>query len=462
MRRLALLLLSPVALSSPALAHSAARGFVLLLPTANVIIGGALAVAVSFVIAVAFPDAKFRALFAKSWTIGAVPTLPKPLVSSASAIVLAALVAAGFMGSHDPLANPLPLMVWTLWWGIIVLAHPLFGNLWAWLNPFAGPHAMLTRGRQPPLAMPEGLAYVPALVIFAGFAWFQLVYPSPEDPARLAVVVVAYCALTLGAMLLAGGAAWLRCGDPFAVFLRLLGAAAPLFRPGNAKLLGLRLPGAGLVRLEPLPVAGVLFVLLTLSSISFDAFSNTFLWLSACGVNPLDFPGRSAMLVPNSLGLAASFAALALLYAAAVMLGARLASFRPPFRPLLGSLVFSLMPISIAFHLAHYFTDLLVNGQYALLALNDPFGFGWNMLGLAGHQVTASFLNTASGAQAIYAVQTYAIIIGHIAGVAVAHAIVLRQGLSRMQGLLLELPLAVLMVAYTAFGLWTLSTPAIS
>jgi hypothetical protein len=459
-RRLSAALLLFLALSSPALAHSEARGFVLLLPTANVIIGGAIAVAASFLIAAVLPEARFRALFGWTWTLGTIPAPPKVAVSLASAALLTALVVAGFLGSRDPLANPLPLAVWTAWWGVVVLLHPVFGNLWAWLNPFSGACAVMARGGKPPLPWPERLDYVPALAIFAGFAWFQLVYPSPSDPSRLAVAVLLYAAMTLGAMLLFGAGTWLSRGDPFAVFLRQLGAAAPLFRAGER--LGLRLPGAGLVQLAPLPLAGVLFILLTLSSISFDGFSNTFLWLSAWGINPLDFPGRSAMLVPNTAGLIGGFALLALLYAAAVALGPMLAGRRYALRPLLGTLVYSLIPISIAFHLAHYLTELMVNGQYALLALNDPFGMQWNVLGLEGYQVTASFLNTASGAQAIYTVQTDVIVAGHVAGVAVAHAIALEQKLPRAATLLLELPLALLMVGYTAFGLWTLSAPAIS
>ncbi len=124
-------------------------------------------------------------------------------------------------------------------------------------------------------------------------------------------------------------------------------------------------------------------------------------------------------------------------------------------------MVFSLIPISIAFHIAHYLPDLLVSGQYFLLALNDPLFNGANLLGLEGMQVTTSFLNTMRGAQAIYFVQISAIVIGHISGIAIAHLIVIDMRLTRPQALRLELPMAILMVFYTAFGLWILSSPSI-
>ena len=39
------------------------------------------------------------------------------------------LVGAGHLGSRDPLANPLPLFVWTVWWIGFTYLHALFGNL---------------------------------------------------------------------------------------------------------------------------------------------------------------------------------------------------------------------------------------------------------------------------------------------------------------------------------------------
>ena len=79
------------------------------------------------------------------------------------------------------------------------------------------------------------------------------------------------------------------------------------------------MPGAGLLALPPLPLSGVLFVLLTLSSITFDGFANTFFWLSRVGINPLDYPGphgadgreyAGACSAPSSLLAAVFFGAV--------------------------------------------------------------------------------------------------------------------------------------------------------
>jgi hypothetical protein len=76
--------------------------------------------------------------------------------------------------------------------------------------------------------------------------------------------------------------------------------------------------------------------------------------------------------------------------------------------------------------------------------------------------VTASFQNTASGALMLVSAQTGAIVLGHVVGVAVAHAMLADQGLPKARLLKLELPLALCMVAYTGFGLWLLAAPSIA
>jgi hypothetical protein len=455
--RVATLVLFLVASAPPAFAHSSARGFVLLLPTHYVIIGGTLAVLATFVAISLLPDRLFHRAVQAGLDLIQINASLSAAISLLSAAILIGLVWIGFTGPYDPAENLLPLAIWSLWWVVIVLAHPLFGNLWSFLNPFSGIHA-LTR-MKPPLTFPERLNYVPAIVLFAVFAWFQLVYPAPEDPPRLAMVVSAYAALTLIAVFTFGAEAWLTKADPFGVFLTQLSAAAPL-RLG--KHLGLCAPGADLVRRPALPLAGTLFVLLTLSTISFDGLANTFLWLSGIGINPLDYPGRTALVPANTLGLAASFACLAALYFVCVWAGWHWAGKPGSLSGHLGRFIYSLIPISIAYHFSHYLSDTLVNLQYLVLALNDPFGTGANLLGLGQYHVTASFQNTSSGTFALYVAQTVAIIAGHIIGVGVAHAMVAQEELPRALARKLEMPLTALMVLYTSFGLWLLSTPSIS
>ena len=451
MKRLAAACLILLTGALPAEAHSAARGFVLLLPVNLVIAAGAAAVLLSFLVLSALPDR----FFAGQESTTSRTDTPSVIPSLLTAAVLGLLLWIGFTGPHDPAENLLPLSVWTLWWVVLVLLHVVLGNLWRWLNPVIGLHRLLGAPR-PLAAYPQGLDYWPAVAIFLAFAWFQLVYPAPEDPPRLAAVVSVYAAGTLVAVVVCGPEAWLGRGDPFAVFMTQLAAAAPLSRDG------LRWPGQGLLSHPALPVSGTLFVLLTLSAISFDGFSNTFLWLSGIGVNPLDYPGRTSLMTANTLGLLLGFALLASAFLAAIALGKNWSGTPPSTTVLAGRLVLSLIPISIAYHFAHYLGDTLVNLQYVLKALDDPFETGASWLGLGEMHVTASFLNTAAGTTTIFTLQVAAVLLGHVIAVVVAHAIAVRVGLKGQALLRFELPLALLMVGYTAFGLWLLATPTVA
>jgi hypothetical protein len=454
MKRAAICVATLTAGASPALAHSSSRGFVLLLPTQYVIISGSLAVLATFAFLLLRPA---RAACAKQDSGTERPFSPAASpYSLLSAAILAFLIYCGFAGPPDPAENLLPLVIWTVWWMVIVLLHPVFGNIWRFINPFTGicAFAGLNGGRLGTL--PTRLAYWPALLIFAAFAWFQLVDPAPEDPRRLAVIVSAYALITLAAVFLFGAGDWLGKGDPFAIFFGQLAAVAPYAR-GK-----LRPPGRGLIELAPLPVAGTLFVLLTLSSISFDGFSQTFTWLSALGVNPLDYPGRTALMAANTFGLAGAFGALAVIYAGCIWLGWLWSGNRSHFASVLGRFVLSIIPISVAYHFAHYVSDALLNLQYLVLALNDPLGLGADLLGLAGWHPTASFQNTAHGALVIFALQSAAIVAGHLVAVAVAHEMASDESGNRTAAAKLETPLSVFMVLYTGFGLWLLATPAIS
>lgn len=452
-----------------AFAHGGESGFVLLLPTGYYLFGGAVAVAASFLLISLAPARAVGRIARARLPLATLPNFSPAPTSLLSLALLSALVAAGFTGSREPLGNPLPLTVWTMWWVGITLLHPLLGNLWASINPWTGLYRLLDSlagGRLRGIARgyPDWLGYSPAILLFFAFAWFELVDPAPDDPERLAMAIIAYWLLTLVGVFIFGEAAWLARGEPFSIFFRLLGALSPFLieplpdRPGRRQLL-LAAPGAGLLEREPLPLSGVLFILLTLSSVSFDGLAKTFWWLGLGGINPLEFPGRTAVIGRNTFGLIAAFIALSAVYWCAIRLGWIAAGMRGQLRSALGSFVYAIIPISIAFHFSHYLTALLVDGQYALIAASDPFGAGADLLRFTHEHVTTSFLNTYDGVRTIWNLQTAAIVIGHVAAIVLAHALALKHFGSGRAAAISQIPLALLMVLYTLFGLWLLSTP---
>jgi hypothetical protein len=471
---LALCLFLVAGLSGPALAHTAERGFVLTLPTGLYIAGGAVVVGVSFLLVALVPAANLRRIERTAWRVGHVPEHLPTTVSLIAFLATIALVLAGHYGTQDPLANPLPLAVWTLWWVGVTMAHALFGNLWSALNPWRGPYALLGRlpgaarwVERPPLRYPGWLGCWPAVALFLGFVWFELIFTVPQNPEILAKVVAAYFLLTLLGMLLFGEAVWMRQAEAFSVFFRVVSWLSPLNgRPDKCRAdwereVFVTLPGLGLLRVRPLAASGVAFVLLMLSSVSFDGLSKTYWWLARIGVNPLDFPGRSAVALPNTWGLLATFVALMACYGVVVSLGHLLAGRPARLSDSLRGDVVAIVPIALGYHFAHYLSVFLVDVQYAAITFNDPFGRGWDLFGLGHAHVTTSVLTNFDSVRLIWRCQIASIVVAHVVAVAIAHLIALRRVPRRRTAIIGQLPMTALMIAYTQFGLWLLSAPAI-
>jgi hypothetical protein len=447
---------------SPAWAHAGERGQVLLLPTELYIAGGALAVALSFAAMAMLPQRPLSKGIAIR--LAAIPAgLPK-ILSTASFLCLFLLVLAGWLGKPDPLSNPLPPALWTLWWVGLTVLTAFFGNLWRILNPWIGPYCVLRPKAAAPFVYPSVLGCLPALLLFLAFAWFELVYPTPQDPSRLAMAITLYSLVTFSGLFLFG-TVWLDRGEAFTVFFSLVATLSPARwetarQDGRVSTLNLHWPGAWLLARPPLGASETAFVLLALSTVSFDGLSRTFAWNSLLGVNPLEFPGRSAILLPNTLGLLLCFAALSIAFLAALMLGRVLARNRS--RAIdTGSYALSLLPIAIAFHFAHYLPSLLLDWRIALRALADPFDRGWDLLGLSRIRMSSPVALDHATVTLIYNLQTLVIVLAHVAAVVAAHRLALAAAASRREAFIMQLPLTLLMIAYTVFGLWLLSTPVI-
>jgi hypothetical protein len=387
-------------------------------------------------------------------------------MSTASFLLLALLLLAGLTGAPDPLSNPLPLVVWTFWWvGFTILAAGA-GNLWILLNPWIGPCALILQGRsEPPFRYPSILGCWPAFALFFAFAWFELVYPTPQDPVRLAAAAIGYVLLTFMGMILFGRV-WIERADAFTVFFGLVSLFAPVrwadqpSKPFGAVKLILGWPGSAIRESPPPTFSEAAFILLALSTVSFDGLSRTFAWNAWLGINPLEFPGRSALLMQNTLGLLLCFAILASAYAGTFLLGHAI-SRMPIDHAMMRRQVLSLLPIAIGFHCAHYLASLLLGWKHALRALSDPFARGWDFLGTAALRPSSPMALDFETIGLIYNLQTLVIVLAHVAAVYLSHRLARASGYSRGRVLLVQLPMTFLMILYTIFGLWLLSTPLV-
>ena len=441
-----------------ALAHASEQGFVLLLPTDVYIMAGVASVALTVILLALMPPRWAQGIF---HPISCAPRLSSSfhhVTSCASALLLAALVWLGIEGPRDPLANALPLFVWTIWWVGLVSVQGLIGNIGAGSTRGTGPIAVLAQltGMRALWRYPRWLGFAPGIVIFLAFAVLLLADPAPADPARLAVFVGGYWyAAALGIVLF--GPRWLIRAEALTILMRSYARVGLLGRQGNRLAFGV--PGWKIMARPHVPLGLAIFILILLGTGSFDGLNETFWWLGLLGINPLEFPGRSAVIPQTILGLVAANTALIAAYGLCIWLGLRIARAQIGFGAAFCLFAPSILPIALGYHVAHYLTSFLVDGQYALKAMNDPLARGADLLGLGQFYVTTGFFNTQATVRTIWLSQAGAVVIGHVIAILLAHALALHAFADTRRAALSQAPLAVFMVLYTFFGLWLLASP---
>jgi hypothetical protein len=381
------------------------------------------------------------------------------VLKALSAFLLFVVFVAALIGEPSSAVNIAPTFVFVLFWLGVVVLQVLFGNVWSVLNPWravADGVAWAWRAAglawEPPLTYPERLGRWPAAVTLFCFAAMELAYSEPANPRALALAIALYSYTMWFGMAAVGREAWTRGGDGFAVYFGLLSKIAP-FGEHNGRLV-VRWPLTGLAgRLE---TPGTLaFIAVMLGSVAFDGFSRSSMYqnLRARLEEPyiLDAPG-TAELITTLLNLGTLVAAVLVVagaYRLAVLIAERQTrtegSLVPDFLP-------SLIPIALVYAVAHYFTLLLIQGQYAIPLASDPLGRGWNLF----HTIHYSPNLAPISPNNVWYVQVGALVAGHVAGLCVAHdrAVTI---LPERDALRSQYAMLGLMVLYTVGGLWLLS-----
>jgi hypothetical protein len=334
--------------------------------------------------------------------------VPDVVVRALSSAVFVLVLAAAIAGRDEPSRNLAPVFVYVWFWVGLAFAHALLGNWWATLSPWDTLARFLGIGERTRRPYPKAWGVWPGAILLTGFLWMELVSPAGANPRSLAWGIGVYTVITMAGMATFGREQWNRSGEAFAVYFGLLSRMAVLARRDDGRVM-LRPPLSGLPGLEPRPGL-VAFVMVIIGSTTFDGFSGTSTWLSWTG-------GLSGMglAVAGTAGLLATILAVSMAYVLAM--GAASAVARTPWHPLAVRFVHSLVPIAFAYVAAHYFSYLLLEGQGGIALLSDPFGFGWDLLGTATRAINFTLLS----AVAIWYVQVFAIVAGHVAGVILAH-----------------------------------------
>lgn len=458
-------------------AHVSGRGLILLLPTQLFVAGGAAVVLVSFVLLALIPMKKHSSSSGRRVKIFSIDGLSwLPWLSIASLSFTLFLVFAGWYGSRDPLRNPMPLFIWSLWWPGMTIITLLLGNIWSAVNPWTGLYQLIVKRTKvfPVISYPRRLAYMPAVFFFAAFAWLELIHPSPTDPAFLSNVVLSYLILQFIGLFLFGEA-WMKHCEAFSVFFTMVSWNSPVSAEKVSNVLKtgrgdetsaaeklevyVGYPTRKLMGTNISDFSHILFIILSLSTVSFDGFSRTFTWLAMIGVNPLDYPGRTALLIPNTFGMLVMFAAIFTIFAVATFLAKAVVFRSIGLQKIMALFIPSIVPIAMGYHVAHYFPYILADFQTVYHAFSDPFGLKWNLFGVSGPPAIPSFLKDPIRLYYVYYVQVALIVLVHVIAVYVGHRIAIELSNKVEQAMVSQLPMTLLMVAYTMFGLSLLSMP---
>jgi hypothetical protein len=308
------------------------------------------------------------------------------------------------------------------------------------------------------MAYPPWLGRWPAVIGIFAFAWLELVYANKDVPSTLAVLAVVYAVIQLVGMSLYGIETWSRRGDSFAVYFGVLSRLAPLRWAGGRVYR--RPPFVGAVGLDIVPGTVPLLAVM-IGSTSFDGFSVGSVWVgpdalftklenvfTGAGVG-IEAAGEFA----GTVGLLGMILLVAGLYHVGIA-GMKSLGGGHTTRELAGRFIHTMIPIAAAYVVAHYFSLLAYQGQALAYLASDPLGTGSDIFGTAN----ASIDYNVVAANVIWYVQVAALVIGHCAGLMLAHDLALTIYRRPSDATRSQYWMLAVMVGFTSLGLWILSS----
>jgi len=377
--------------------------------------------------------------------------------------IFAIVVYAGLSGVQTSTANLAPTAVYVLFWVGIPVLSLLFGDVFRPFNPWLaigrGIGWLVKRvgAGADPLAYPQRLGRWPAALGILAFAWVELAYTNRADPSTLAIMILAYAAVQIVGMSVYGTEAWSRNGDAFGVYFGLFARLSPLhWERGELRR---RAPLGGAPFLDPVP--GTVPLLCTMiGTTSFDGFSQGPLWTGTNGLGiqlqhrflDLGFNAETALEIAFTIGLFGVVLAIGSLYRLGVI-GMRSVGENHQATELGRRFVHSLIPIALAYVIAHYCSLLLYQGQAIGYLISDPLGHGSDIFGTADKTIDYGVMS----ANGIWYVQVVALVVGHACGLTLAHDRALSTYRSARAATRSQYWMLVVMIGFTSLGLWLLS-----
>lgn len=380
-------------------------------------------------------------------------------------------IVTGLFGSQTATDNLTPTMVWIIFWAFMCFTSALIGNLWPLINPWlilftwsSTIYKWITNRSpiRPYRTYPIRLMFWPAVFFLIVFSWIEIIYPYSSVPKNLSVLILTYSIITWTGMWYFGKDTWSNYGEVFGVTFSTISKLSPIQvhkkdrkgrKTGTNKLV-LQPHGSSLLLQETLDISKTLFVLVLLATVTFDGLTTTPFWEGT--IESLK-PFFKDILLIHSFGYLILIIIFTFLYFTFCRLMIFTSGVKVDIKTISAGLVYSLIPISIAYHLAHYTSFILIQGQLIIPLLSDPFGFKWDILGTRNYEVDIGIVN----ALFIWYLSVIVIVVGHIMAIFISHFRSISLFGTFQAALRSQFPMLILMVGYTMISLWITSQPII-
>ena len=462
----ALLITSLMGHGGPLFAHGFGERYDLPVPMHWVIVAASWVVAASFLITPFFKSdvktsAHFNLNLDASIAAFQAPPLhawPKRLLMGASCALLLLSWSCATFGTEDALMNFAPTFIWIVWWLGLSFACMVFGNFWPHIDPWMGFYLfakfvkdrLTSLGHSPQpkastvpfLNWPKGLGRWPACATLLIWCGLEIVYPIAAMPHRLGLFIALYSTYMWLGMLCFGAAQWRAQADGFFLCFELMGQTRQMIlnsmgsalHPEPAQRFALRAhtPPKNTPKHARDPLSTIALVIAMFTSVLFDGLHAGPAWLvfekfsSHLPFLKQDLNG----FLTGALGLVVLWLILLLVFTLVCTLTLRLFLLVPQYKRFQAQLNFStlglacsflasLLPIAMAYLIAHNFSAFFIQGQNIIALASDPFGWGWNLLGTAHFYPDITLID----AKLTWYVATISIVTGHVVSVLMAHRV---------------------------------------
>jgi len=414
-----------------------------------------------------FEEARWRPLGA-GFARGLVSLPMQVLCGLVGVFLLGVAIYSGLRGTEAPDRNfALTFLYVTAWLGFPFFSA-LLGDVFRPFNPWravgrvAGTGFRAIAGQRPAhLSYPEKLGRWPAAIGLIAVVWLEVVYGSSGgvavglDPHAAATAALVYSGYTLAMMALFGTEVWCARGEVFSVYFGMFSQLG-CFGVEDGRL-GYRRPLAAAAHWATLPGSAAV-VIASIATTSFDgaqegafkdAIESTFNWFADRGVDL-----TTSLRLTDTIFMLLCFAGIGLVYLLGVR-GMRTIRGAPSLATLRIGFAHTLIPIALAYLVAHYFSLFVFQeqAQFTYL-LSDPLGTAHtDLFGTASGGIDFRLISATT----IWYVQVGALVVGHVLGLTLAHDRALVYWPNYREASRSQYWMLAVMVAFTCFGLYLLS-----